>query len=92
MSLEQAKLFWEKVKQDSDFLQQLNQCRDAAARMTFAREAGFTFTAAEMQEVSSELDSEELDLVVGGITTHGCKPTGVTTRNSSGTTIYQMNG
>jgi predicted ribosomally synthesized peptide with nif11-like leader len=68
MSIESAKAFLEKVKSDEDFQKQLAAFKDGAARLEFAKKAGFDFTLDEIAKVKEEqgLADEELDGVAGG--------------------------
>ena len=67
MSIESAKLFIERVKSDEEFAKKIVECKVVEARMTFMRDAGFDFTAAELAEVMGELSDGELDKVAGGV-------------------------
>ena len=65
MSVESAKAFIKKVKNDEDFSKKVKECKDAEGRMALVKEAGFDFTAAEIKEVGGELSDSELDVVAG---------------------------
>lgn len=65
MSIESAKAFIEKFKTDEEFAKKVTECESAEARMAFAKEAGFDFTAEEIKEFQGELSDEELDAVAG---------------------------
>ncbi len=73
MSIESAKAFIEKVKTDEDFKSKLAQLQDGQARLDFAKEAGFDFSADEIAKAKAEqgLSDEELDSVAGGCG-HAC--------------------
>ena len=66
MSIESAKLFIEKMKTDEEFAKTIIAETSTETRMTLAHDAGFTFTAEEIKQVTSELTDEELDYVAGG--------------------------
>lgn len=73
MSIESAKTFIEKVKNEEDFKKKLGALKDAEERFEFARAEGFDFTKEELAEVKEEegLTDEELDNVAGGCG-HAC--------------------
>lgn len=71
MSLESAKMFIEKMRIDREFAEKVRDCNDSAARWEFVKEAGFDFTAEEIQKVQMELTDEELDMVAGGTWSNG---------------------
>lgn len=68
MSIESAKAFIEKVKNDESFKSKLEELKDGQARLEFAKQAGFDFTADDIAKVKAEqgLTDEELDGVAGG--------------------------
>lgn len=67
MSMESARGFIAKIKTDEDFARRVRECKDAEDRMAFARQAGFDFTADEIQRARQELSDSELDRVAGGV-------------------------
>ena len=73
MSIESAKAFVEKIKNDGDFKNKLGELKDGQARLDFAKKAGFDFTVDDIAKVKEEqgLTDEELDGVAGGCG-HGC--------------------
>lgn len=66
MSVESAKKFVEKMKNDQDYLKKVSELKSGKERLEFARTEGFDFTEAEMKEATSALSDEELDAVAGG--------------------------
>ncbi len=66
MSIESAKLFVERMKTDEDFAKAVTECKDAEARMTFVKTAGFDFTPTEIKTVNEELSDTDLDAIAGG--------------------------
>lgn len=72
MSIESARLFWERMKTDENFVKLINGCKDAESRMLCVKAAGFCFTADEAREVSCELSDEEMDMVAGSGTAKCC--------------------
>ena len=67
MSIESAKSFLERVKNDEDFRKELEVQASAEERMKFAKAQGFDFKKEEIKLVQDELSSEELDNVAGGV-------------------------
>ena len=72
MSIESAKLFWERMKVDEGFAKKINECKDSELRMGFAKAEGFDFTVEQIKEVGCELSDEEMELVAGGGTAKCC--------------------
>ena len=66
MSVDQARAFIEKMKSDEAFCDRIMAIEAVDARLAAARDAGFVFTEAEIKEVNSELNDDELDRVAGG--------------------------
>ena len=66
MSIESAKAFLEKVKNDEDFRKSVRKIATAEERMEFVKGAGFDFTKEELNMVKSELSESELNMVAGG--------------------------
>ncbi len=67
MSIESAKAFLERVKNDEDFRKELEGKTSGEERMKFAKAQGFDFTKEEISEVIGEgLSEEELDAVSAG--------------------------
>ncbi len=82
MSIESAKAYFERVKNDEDFRKELEGQASVEERMKFAKAQGFDFTKEEIREVREGLSEEELDGAAGGIGhVEGC----VCTTNQSGT-------
>ncbi|MDW7674570.1 MAG: Nif11-like leader peptide family natural product precursor [Bacillota bacterium] len=65
MSVESAKQFLERMKTDEEFAKKVMGCKDAEERMAVVAEAGFDFTAEEVNEVGGELSDSDLDAVAG---------------------------
>jgi predicted ribosomally synthesized peptide with nif11-like leader len=66
MSIESAKAFLEKVKNDEDFRKSVGEIATTEQRMEFVKEAGFDFTKEEIEKLSSEVSDKQLDVVSGG--------------------------
>jgi predicted ribosomally synthesized peptide with nif11-like leader len=66
MSLDQARLFIERMKSDEAFAKRVMAIEDVAGRMACIQSEGFACNEAEIKEVSGELTDIELDSAVGG--------------------------
>ncbi len=69
MSIESAKAFLERVKDDEDFRKELVDRTSAEERMKFAKAQGFDFTKEEIDSIKDELSDDQMDAVAGG---NGC--------------------
>jgi predicted ribosomally synthesized peptide with nif11-like leader len=74
MSIENAKVFLERVKNDEDLLKRLKDAQSGEDRLSIAEAEGFEFTKEEMFQVQSELGEEELARVAGGFRTDCTDP------------------
>ena len=66
MSIESAKAFLERLKDDEDFRKSVGELGTAEERMEYVKGAGFDFTKEEMEDVKSEFSYEDLENVAGG--------------------------
>ncbi len=66
MSIESAKAYLERMKNDEDFRKELSEKSSAEERMKFIKDHGFDFSKEEFEQVKSELSDEELDNLGGG--------------------------
>jgi predicted ribosomally synthesized peptide with nif11-like leader len=66
MSLDQARLFIEKMKSDEAFAKRVMAIEDVAARLACIQSEGFDCSEDEIKEVSGELTDAELDSAAGG--------------------------
>ncbi len=66
MSLDQARLFIEKMKSDEAFSKRVMAIEDVSGRMACIQSEGFACTEAEIKEVAGELGNAELDNVAAG--------------------------
>ena len=66
MSIESAKAFLERVKNDEDFRKELEAQASAEERIKFVKAQGFDFTKEEIDSQKEELSDEELEAVAGG--------------------------
>ncbi len=65
MSLESAKSFMERVKNDAAFKQRLADAADSDARAKIVEDEGYHFTREEVMQLPEELTDEQLDQVSG---------------------------
>ena len=73
MSEEQLKAFLSKVKADASFQEKIKAAADSDAVLAIAKEAGFSISAVDLQNVQSEISEEELEALAGGWMA-GCGP------------------
>lgn len=66
MSDEQLKTFPEAVKADTSLQEKLNAAADTDAVVAIAKEAGFSISADEAQQKTSEISDAELEGAAGG--------------------------
>ena len=66
MSLEQARLFIEKMKSDEAFSKRVMAIEDVAARLACIQSEGFACNEAEIKEVSGEMSDAELESAAAG--------------------------
>ncbi len=66
MSIESAKAFIERVKNDEDFRKELEGQASAEERRKFATAQGFDFTRDEIAAERDKLSDDQLDEAVGG--------------------------
>ena len=71
MSEEQLKAFLEKVKADTSLQEKLKAAASPEAAIEIAKEAGFSITSEDIQELSEpvELSDEDLEGAAGGMWT-----------------------
>lgn len=67
MSLDQARLFIERMKSDEAFAKRVLAIEDVAGRLACIQGEGFDCSEAEIKEVAGELSDEELDGASGGV-------------------------
>ncbi len=68
MSLDQARLFIERMKSDEAFAKRVFAIEDVAGRLACIQSEGFDCSEVEIKEVSGELSDAELDSAAGGLT------------------------
>lgn len=66
MSIEQAKAFFEKVKNDEELIMKLSKAQDSESKLEIARQEGFDFDEHEAKQVISGLSEVELESITGG--------------------------
>ncbi len=65
MSIESAKAFLERMKNDEDFRKEVGEKSSPEDRMNFIKENGFDFSKEDIEQVKSELSEEELEGAAG---------------------------
>ncbi|MCL6612919.1 MAG: Nif11-like leader peptide family natural product precursor [Peptococcaceae bacterium] len=66
MSIEKAREFIKRVKNEPDLLRQAACFQTREERRRWARGLGYDFTGEELEQATAELTDEELELVSGG--------------------------
>ena len=66
MSIESAKAFLERIKNDEDFAKIVGELGTTEQRMEFAKKAGFDFTMEEIAMLDDDISDDELNAVAGG--------------------------
>lgn len=67
MSIESAKAYIEKLKNDEAFRNKALSCTNAEERKAFVKAEGFDFTVDEIKQLVSKIDDSELEgLAAGG--------------------------
>jgi len=91
MSMESARAFMAKVKNDAGFRNRLAQAPTPEHSGKIIQEAGFNFTHAEVKAAAGELSPEELDQVAGGMDIQLHYINGCNDSNQSEVVIFQKN-
>ncbi len=65
MSVESAKAFVERLKNDEEWRKKLNAAQSKEERLAMAKAEGFDFTDDEAQNVRSQLSDAELSAISG---------------------------
>ncbi len=71
MSIEQAREFLKRVKNEPDLLKQAASFKTREERQQWTQGLGYDFTGEELKQASSELTDEDLELVAAGGTCCG---------------------
>ena len=66
MSIESAKAFLERIKNDEDFRKSVGEIATSKERMEYVKGAGFDFTKDEIANLKDELSDDDLENVAGG--------------------------
>ncbi|MEQ8188718.1 MAG: Nif11-like leader peptide family natural product precursor [Candidatus Eremiobacterota bacterium] len=74
MSLKPARAFVDRMKTDEDFRKKVTDCKDAETRAAFVKEAGFDFTAEDIELVRAELSDDDIMAIAGGEKVCGVLP------------------
>lgn len=67
MSMESAKAYMERMKNDEDFRKKVTECKNNEERKFFVVSEGFDFSVEDIKQASGELSEEELDKLSGGL-------------------------
>ncbi len=67
MSIDQAKLFSERMTKDPAFRERVMAITDVSQKIAWIQSEGYDCSEAEIQDVSCEISDEELNAAVGGI-------------------------
>ncbi len=67
MSIEHAREFIKRVKNDPDLFKQAASFKTKEERQKWAGGLGYDFTGEELKQASAELTDEDLELVAGGV-------------------------
>ncbi len=67
MTIESAKAYLERLRNDEDFRKEVGEKSSPEDWMKFVKENGFDFSKEEFEQVKSELSEEELDRIDGGV-------------------------
>ncbi|MCP4575490.1 MAG: Nif11-like leader peptide family natural product precursor [Deltaproteobacteria bacterium] len=66
MSIEDARAFLKRVKNDEDFRKSVGEITTTEERMEYVKGAGFDFTKQQFDMIKDELSDGELECVSGG--------------------------
>ncbi len=66
MTIESAKAFVERIKNDDDFSKEVGEKSSPENRMKFVKDNGFDFSNEEFEQVKSELSDDDLESLSGG--------------------------
>jgi len=67
MSLESAKAYIERMKNDENFKKKVTELKDSETRKVFVVSEGFDFSVEDIKQASCELSEEELEKLSGGL-------------------------
>ena len=66
MSIESAKAYMERLKDDEDFRTSVGEIATSEERQEYVKKAGFDFTKDEIASLKDELSDDDLEKVAGG--------------------------
>ncbi|MBI4806963.1 MAG: Nif11-like leader peptide family natural product precursor [Desulfovibrio sp.] len=58
MSIDSAKAYMKRMREDPEFRRRVNECDDPAANWAYLKEMGFEFTVQEFKEAQKEVYEE----------------------------------
>ncbi len=67
MTIESAKTYLGRMKNDENFRKECSEKSSPEEWMKFVKENGFDFSKEDIEQVKSELNDDELEMIVGGI-------------------------
>lgn len=70
MSLANVKGFIQKLKDDEELRNRVNECNTNEEKFQVAKDEGFDFTVEEFKEVYQDLTDDELEAISGGSRSH----------------------
>jgi predicted ribosomally synthesized peptide with nif11-like leader len=70
MSIESAKAFLERMRNDEAFRKSVGEIATSEERMEYVKGAGFDFTKDEIANLKDELSDDDLDVVSGEMNPH----------------------
>lgn len=65
MSIESARAFWKRIKDDEEWRNRLNAAESKEERQAMVKAEGLDFTEDELKKVQEELTDEDLDNISG---------------------------
>ncbi len=73
MSIESAKAFMDKMKDDEDFRNSVEEIGTAEKRLEYVKKTGFDFTKDEIANLKDEQSEDDLDKLGGGKKQNRCE-------------------
>jgi len=58
MTIDSAKAYMQRMREDPEFRRRVNKCEDTASNWAFLKEMGFEFTSQEFKEAQKEVYEE----------------------------------
>ncbi|MCP4289399.1 MAG: Nif11-like leader peptide family natural product precursor [Gammaproteobacteria bacterium] len=67
MTIESAKAYLERLRNDEDFRKEVSELSSPEDRTKFVKDNGFDFSKEHIEQVKLELSDDELDMEGGGL-------------------------